>query len=211
MKPRRVELGANDEKARGEIRRHLELGACNHTLSRKLLDRFSTAGGPVAALIPPWVNLSQIAGYNVGSVAPPHSPAYYAPGESPRDLLVEFVLAYLQTAADAVVVCENSGAARETLKIWTWSQPPRASSLGDDEIYYILQSSHADPEMIDAALSDSLGHWTAAACSSSGEIPNGDMPDDSFLDLIVENTEHILLSAFDDDGYLIWSPTVRLD
>ena len=144
-------------------------------------------------------------------MAPPDGPIYFPPGDSPRDLLVAFVVEYLQSAPDTVVVCENSATTRRTLEIWTWSRKPRASCYGDNDVYFILDPSDLDLEMIDAALSDPLSHWGTAVCSSSKQIPEGDMPDDSFLDEIAENTKHILMPAFDDDGYLIWSPTKRDD
>jgi hypothetical protein len=206
MKPRYIKLAEDDQKARDRICEHLELAAWNHTLSRKLLSRLSNAAGAMIALIPEWVDLGQLITYSQGSVAPPGSPLYYAAGESPLDPLVDFAIEYLQSAAHSLIVCENSGRARKALKIWTWSRAPRASSLGDDEVYYILEPSDLDRSLIDAALGDSLAFGGVGVCSSNEQIPDGDMSDDSFLDVIAENAKHVLISAFDDDGYLIWSP-----
>jgi hypothetical protein len=76
---------------------------------------------------------------------------------------------------------------------------------GEEELYHVLSASNASHQMIDNAISDSLGHWGTGVCSRSEHIPAGILPDDSFLDQIVQNTKHIFIPAFDHGGYLIWS------
>src|SRR5262245_45187759 len=106
MKWNYIRLADDDQKARDWIQVNLETCAHNHTLSRKLLNRFSSRIGPMVAIIPEWVHLDQFAAYSHGSVPPPGD---YAPGDSPLDRLVIFVREYLQAAKDAIAVCENSG------------------------------------------------------------------------------------------------------
>jgi hypothetical protein len=63
VKSKFVELGLNDTKARKHI---LEsLSACDwHILSRKLLERFSAASGPMFAIIGDWFDLNQMTTYD---------------------------------------------------------------------------------------------------------------------------------------------------
>ncbi len=207
MTARHVQLADDDQKARTWIRENLEVCAFSRPLSKKLLDRFSTDSGPVTAIIPDWVNISQLAKYSHGSVPPDRSP--YRKGESPRDELVQAVLRYLETGTGRVVVCEDSGSARKALEIWTWSRPPRYFEYGRDNVYYLLEPSDLDEEMIDAALGDGLGsHFAIAICSSCSQLPAQVIADDAPLDELVQNTRHILMPAFDGDGYMIWSPAV---
>lgn len=204
MKSIWIQLRDDDQKGRNWIRENLEWCAYSRTLSRKLLDRFSTKAGSMIALVPDWVDLDQLELYSQGSIRPEDE--RYAKGDSPEDQLVAFVKEYLKMSANALVVCENSGDARKTLEIWNWSRRPRFAEYGNDEVYYILVASDSDAEMIDATLSDTLGQWGTAVCSSSERIPEGEIPDASFLEEITANTLHVLMPAFDNDGYLIWSP-----
>jgi hypothetical protein len=90
--------------------------------------------------------------------------------------------------------------------MWTWSRPPRFSSYGDDDAYYILDPSDIDRDVIDGALGDSLGRFGMAICSSCSHLPGNEIPHEATLDEFIRNTTHVLLPAFDDDGYMIWSP-----
>lgn len=203
MNPKIIELAPDDPKALAWIRKNLEVCANGHTLSRMLSSALPTLNWKISVIIPGWVDIGQLETYDQGSVPPDRTP--YAPGESPLDALVEIVARYLGEGNNHVIVCENSGSARKTLRIWTWSRPPRFSCYGEEETYYILETGEADAKMINAALSDSLGHWGICVCSSCANAPGLDMPDESFLCEISQNTRHILMSAFDGDGYLICS------
>ena len=207
MKSKLILLAEDDHKARDLIRENLEVRAHDHTLSRKLLHYFARWGGPMRAIAPDWLNFNELASYSDGSLAPPGSPSYYAKGESTRDRLIMFVEEYLSVSNDAVAVCENSGAIRKRPEFWSWGPAPPMLFYRAEEIYHVLSSSGTNHEMIDNAISDSLGHWGTTVCSSSKYIPEGTLHDDSFLDEIVQNTKHICVPAFDHGGYMIWSPT----
>jgi hypothetical protein len=59
--------------------------------------------------------------------------------------------------------------------------------------------------MIEAAVA-TRHQWQTNVCSACISVPEGDIPDEAFLDEIVQNTEHIFMPAFDGSGYIIWSP-----
>ena len=179
----------------------------NKTLSGKLLDYFSNWQGPVIAIVPDWVPLEKLFRYDHTWVPPADSPPCYKPGDSPRDDLIDFVEEYLRVETKHIAVCESRGAIRKTPEYWSWGVAPPMLFYGDEEIYHVLNRVNANYEMIDNAISDSLGHWGTGVCSRCEHVPGGSISDDSFLDEIVRNTMHIFVSAFDDDGYLIWSPT----
>lgn len=204
MKPREIRLAADDQKAIDWARENLRVCASERSLSRKLMERLNlSALGSCIAIVPDWVDLTQLASYTQGSIPPNRLP--YADGESPRDALVDFTEQYLLGKRDAVVVCDNTQSAMKSLEVWTWSDPPRFARYRD-EVFYILTATEATREVIDGSLSDSLWRWGIAVCSACSKMPSANSADDTFIDEIVTNTEHILMQAFDGDGYLIWTP-----
>jgi hypothetical protein len=77
---------------------------------------------------------------------------------------------------------------------------------GDNEVYHIVTPAITDPDLVEAAVVASH-HWQTGVCSACAAVPDGDIPDEAFLDGIVDNTRHIFIPAFDGSGYLIWDPT----
>ncbi|REK10798.1 MAG: hypothetical protein DWQ37_15255 [Planctomycetota bacterium] len=196
-------MAPDDPKARAWIRENFEFCAHNHQLAGRLLRQFGLEGGSLTAVVPEWVDITQLVSYRQGSV-PPSDLRQYSPGTSPKDELTNFVVDHLRTAPNSAAVCEHSSTARQTLQIWTWSPPPEALDFGNDDVYFLLTPDNAGPDTIRDALGDSLGHWGIAVCTSYKRTTAN--PDrDRFIDEIVSNTKHILMPAFDDDGYLIWS------
>jgi hypothetical protein len=205
MKSKLIRLADDDHKARDLIRDNFEVGAYDHTLSRKLRDRFPTAAGRMIVIVADWVDLDQLAAYSHGSTSPVGE---YANGDRPTERLVAFVEEHLGTSKDAVAVCEHSGATRKTYENWQWGPLPPISCYGDEEVYHILRPG-IDSELIEDAIRLSQGRWgTTGVCTTCEYVPEGDIPDEEFFDTIVQNTKHIIMPAFDGDGVLIWSPTL---
>ena len=197
-----VELGGGDQKAKDHLLESLAICA-HHSLSKKLLERFSNATGPMFAIGADWIPLDRLIKYEHGWTPPKGSPPYDA-GDLPRDRLVGFVQKHLQSSRDAIVVCENFGAERRHIAKWPWP-PPRIACFGDDEVYHLVTPDITDPDLIEAAVV-SRHHWQTGVCSSCARVPEEDIPNEEFLDEIVENTKHIFVPAFDDSGYIIWTP-----
>ena len=204
MSCRKIHLADDDQKLYDRVHDNLEVCASYLTLSKKLLNRFSISSGSAIAILPDWVPFDTLVDYSQGSIPPPG--LKYGEGERPSDELAVFVEEFLETSKDNVVLCENSDRAHKVLEIWTWSRPPRFSNYGNDEVYYILTRPEDGRDTIGDTLGDTLGHWGTAVCSSCAQIPEGEITDESFFDEVVRNTKHILMSAFDGDGFLIWRP-----
>jgi hypothetical protein len=208
MKSTLVALGGNDEKARSHIIESLSVCANDDLLSRKIIGRFSMAVGPIYAIIGDWLQLDQMSAYDYMIPAPEGSPPFSA-GDRPTERLVGFVKDYLRANKAAIVLCENWAAARKDvteLAKWPY-QPPRIAFYGDQELYHAVTPEMTAP----ASIEDSIvprHHWQTGVCSSCEQVPDGDIPNEGFLDKIVSNTKHIFIPAFDGSGYLIWSPVV---
>jgi hypothetical protein len=126
--------------------------------------------------------------------------------ERPVAHLVAFVQDYLRSNESSIVVCENWAWERKHIALQPWP-PPRLSCYGDHEVFHIVTPEMSDPEQVEAAVVD-RHYWQTGVCSACAHVPEGDIPDEAFLDEIVRNTKHIFIPAFDMGGYLIWSPTV---
>lgn len=212
MKWRYYRLGENDPRAKAQVFENLEMGAYEHTLSKKLLERFSVAGGEMRAIAFESLDLNYPYLYKYSS---------YVGGKSAADAigtepvpwtdfpiwgLIEFLEKWLYSSKNAVVVCENLAARRKHL-----ASSPRESRTVcyGDEVYHILTSADAaSRDAIECALRESEHHWATGVCSRHTSIPERNIQSEAFFDAIVANTAHIFTPALDGEGYLIWSPTV---
>ena len=201
LKSKFVELGTDDDKAKEYMIESLYICAHDHVLSRKILDKFSESSGPMVAIVGEWQKLDELSSYNGFMRAPEGE---YAQGDRPTERLVAFIKGYLMAVENALVVCENWGAERAHIANWSWP-PPRIACYGDKEVYHILTNDIDDPEMIEAAVKPSH-YWQTGLCSRFDEFPVGDIPDEATLDSIVCNVTKIFVPAFDNTGYLIWTP-----
>src|SRR5262245_4118656 len=152
--PSIIELGSDDKKANAMILDSMSICAHDHVPSRKLLDRVSTASGPMFAIVGDWIDLDQLASYDDYMAAPAGE---VASGERTTERLVAFVGKYSRTIKDALVLCENWGAERKHVANWPWP-PPRVAYYGDNEVYHILTPDITDPELIEAAVAP-RHHW----------------------------------------------------
>jgi hypothetical protein len=204
-------LGDNDHKAKKQLLENLSMGAIEHTLSKKLLNRFSDATGPMVLIAFDSIDfdsdlLYAYATYNGGKGWFEAAGKRALPQEDcPIGGLVGFVKEYFRRSKDATVVCENWADTRKAyLKNWR----PRESRVAFflDEVYHILLSADASFNAIETAIRESTNQWATGVCCTCGSVPQGTIPSEAFFDVIVANTEHIFVPALDGDGYLIWSP-----
>lgn len=201
MKSKFVELGSSDKLAKEHFL--VSLSDCaDHILSKKLLDYFSLASGPMFAIIGDWFNLDQMTAYNY-SMSPPNRSRPES-GQRPIERLGAFVAEYLRTSISALVLSENWGSDRRELSEWA-CPPPQIAYYGDNEVFHVLTPEITDPETIEDAIMP-RHHWQTSVCSSCLKMPSKIISDESFLDEIVRNTVYIFIPAFDGSGFLIWSP-----
>ena len=205
MKTQIIRLLDGDQKAMDWIRENLAICAHNKTLSKKLLSRFPNNFGALLAIVPDWIDIEKLSAYKYGFEVPDGASPYES-GDFPEDLLVDFIQEYLCSSDRAVVVFANVGAIRKTSEYWSWGTAPPLHEYGEDEIYYILAGNTLDREAIASAVADSLGHFGVGVCSVCEQVPADDIPNEEFLDRIASNSKHILVPAFDDAGFIVWSP-----
>ena len=204
MKTKTVDLGPHFEMGRSFILESLSICAYNHIFSRKLLDRFSGATGSIVAIVGDWFDFDRISSCDSYPPDPPGPIGEECEsGERPTEKLVALVSEFLAETKDSIVVCENFGAERGDIAGWPWP-PPCTSCFGDKEVYALLNLNMTDADMIEAAVV-SRHRWQTGVCSTCPCFPDGDIPNEDFLDDIVSNTKKIFVPAFDDTGYLIWT------
>jgi putative hemolysin len=194
-------LDPDNHNAKSFILESLEICAHNHSFSRKLLRRLSSATGPMYAIVGERITVNVLKDHDFTTTTPDGEDT----GLRPTEIMVSIVGDYLGKTKDAVVMCENWAACRSDIAKWPWP-PPRVTCYGDSEVYHVLTHEITDPEHIEAAIAP-RHHWQTGVCSSCVHVPDGDIPDERFLDEIVRNTKYLFLPAFDGDGFLLWSPT----
>ena len=130
-------------------------------------------------------------------------------GVRTTERLVTFVTEYISSLRDAFVICENWAAVRQTYE-WPFEepQPPPVCYFGDNEVYTFVSSEVSDRDVIEDVVRP-YHHWQTGVCSACHRVPTGEIPDEAFLDEIVENTRHIFLPRDDNSGNLISSPTMK--
>jgi hypothetical protein len=204
-------LSESDQKAKEHVVKNLEVGAYEHTLSRKLLSRFSAARGP--ALLIAFESLDLDSDYPFQHARTycggkhPHPDVDSASWmDSTRWGLIPIIDKHLLKTKDPVVLCENVFL---TPKTFARNPPASRVLLYRDEVYHVLtRENGARPESTECAIREWEQTWGTAVCSSSVEVPWGEIESDSFFDEIVANTKHIFVPALDGEGYLVWSPVL---
>src|SRR6516162_2879029 len=104
-----VDLGPDDIQARSLILDSLEVTSHDHTLSRKLLERWAGAGGSLAAIFNSGIDLGLLSSYDWCSPILEDEGCHYA-GATPErtpERMARFVASYLASAEGAVAVCED--------------------------------------------------------------------------------------------------------
>ncbi len=209
MRWKYFQLGENNLKAKEQIFENLSVGAVEHTLTKKLLDRFSHALGPVVLIANELWDLDlqdfrsggRYRGIGIGE----SNEADASTGEGyPFSGLERLIRGWLLSSPIAVILCENAFNMRDALP----RMPPRDSRLVfyNNEMYHVLLATDSGGEAIDSAVRESSHHWATAVCSLCAAVPECEVTSDSFFDEIVANTAHVFTPAIDGEGYLFWSP-----
>jgi hypothetical protein len=201
-------LADTDHRAKAHVLKNIEAGAHEHALSKKLLLRFSAAGGPMVLIAYESLDLDSSLLYDDATYA---GGQVEAPGwntvpwtDSPTWGLIDFLDGWLGTSDRALVVCENPFLTRQHL-----ANAPRESRtcLYGDNVYHLLgrEDFHAR-DAIESAIREWNFHWGTGVCASHVDIPEGEIPSERFFDEIAATTAHIFVPALDGAGYILWSP-----
>ena len=206
-------LGENNLKAREQVLENFIVGAHGHTLTKKLLARFSEASGPMLLIANDLWDIDQCKDFVSGGLyKKPEVSATAEAGASdnagnPFDGLERLIRSWLLSSPHAVVLCENPFNMRDALV-----RKPRQDSrllLFGQELYHVLLSTDISHTAIECTIRESSHHWATAVCSLCGEIPEREIASEAFFDEIVADAVHIFTPAIDGEGYLFWSPTRR--
>jgi hypothetical protein len=198
-------LGTDDTKAKSLVIESIDNAAYTHILSKKILDRLSTAEGPLTAIFPSGIDLGILTSYNSFWPMPDDEDFQYDGATSERTTMrmARFVADYLGSTADAVVICEDWMASRASIPNMKLNRP-RIACFGDDEVYYLLTPGITDLDAIEDTVVP-MARYQTGVCSTCASVPDGDIPDEGFLDEVTRNARHVFVPAFDGSGYLIWS------
>jgi len=207
-------LAADDPKAKMQVLENLQMGAHEHTLSKKLLQRFSEASGAMLLIAFETLDLDtdrpyKYAGTYCGGQLHPPNYELITWMDTARWGLVTFVDKHLCKSKEAVVLCENVFAERKDVPNYTKES---RMLFFNEEVYHVVTYENAYmPDSIEQTIRESEHQWAVGVCSSCAEVPQGDVLSESFFDVIVANTTHIFTPALDGDGYLVWSPLVSVE
>lgn len=200
-----VQLRGDDEvKAKEFIFQSIDICAY-HTLSRKLLEYFGPTSreGIVRAIY----DERKLIWRDPALDCTHPTSVERSNGLRPQERLSMFASEYLSSTRQGIVVCENWFAKRRTYADWDEVVPaPPYNCFGDDEVYHILSNPTDDLDTIEDVITP-RAHWQTGVCSVCERAPDGDIPDEAFLENIAINARHIFVTAFDNTGFLIWSPT----
>jgi hypothetical protein len=210
-------LPASDDAANKHVLRSLSVGAHSHTLTKKLLRRFSSARGSMIAFAWEDLDVDEIEDYDP-------SPTYRGGldihqvwngdpipiGDRSIDGLIAWLFDFLGTSEDRLIVVEDWLSKRTN----PWLTSPERSkyfqtrlAFHNDEVFHVLASGDADRDMAEDTIRSGWHYWLNAICVAGVALPAVTQWSDEFLDVLVANTCHIFVSAFDEEGFLLWSPT----
>jgi hypothetical protein len=230
MKWAYCQLGENNDNAKKHVMANISYVAYRHTLAKKLMARFYSASGSILAIVMASLKLDKVTDYS-------HR-AYYdlgrgmygrideveggeKIGDRPIDGLVSFLRDFLRLSDQGAVVIENWIAKRTDphMSLEARARPEvqaaclctsRVAFFGD-EVYHVLTPVDTDPELIEDTIREPWHQWFTGVCAADVTIPDSDVWSEGFLDELVNTTEHIFVPAFDDEGFLVWSPKIEVE
>jgi hypothetical protein len=157
-------LPENEPRAMKQLFENISMGAYSHTLSKKLLARFSEARGPVLVIAYDSLDLDRLADFEYGT---------YAGGKLLWDIidkktpqlddsqfyvLARFIDRHLGSSKTAIAICENWAADRASLI--SLPSESRTSCYGND-VYHILTADNAGNLDSIRQHSDSMKEWSS--------------------------------------------------
>lgn len=170
------------------------------TLSRQVLTCLDISGGSVVAYLPPDIDTSTIK----TRLSDEFRFGYITKLGGTLNCIVEFVKSYLSAESRRIVIFENANAS---------ANDPRLDEDGNvlifgDEVYYMLSSKDSDEDVRNSIVSANslwihIGILTSVPDISDWD-PKSTLGSADISDL-AKRVEHIIVGAFDGEGFLIWS------
>jgi hypothetical protein len=209
MKTITLKLSSDDPKVWDAITTNFEVCRSQHTLPKLIWERYAGTHGQVVAVFPDWIPIENLSSFRYSWTRPLEA-GRYEHGLSPKKSLAIFIDDYLRITSGSLVVFENLIADKNTYVDWKWGPPPPVSIYDNSEIYHVIKASGRSLKQIEDVIRKSFFQWGTAVCSIDSYMQDDNICTLPFLSDVSENANHIIIPAFDDDGFLIWSPLVGL-
>lgn len=122
-------------------------------------------------------------------------------------LISDFILAYLMIDEKKIVVFETLW----EINKYQINNKPCSYFTYHNKKYDFITNIKKGNNTINECISDAQGYPTVFICtttSSDMPIPIFKEIEDEFIQKMANNTEHIIIGAFDGEGYMIWSPPI---
>jgi hypothetical protein len=204
-------LSNADANARKQIFENLSIGSDRCPLGKKLVNRFANATGSMFAIAMESLELDRVtdycwAGTYAGgkqlreAISKPLIPM----GDRPIDGLMSLLHQYFNAANSGLVVIENYWTTK-TEEI-SRQRSDRRLAFYQESVYHLLTPNDIDPEFIEDTIREPWHHWFTGVCGANLVLPVEDDWPEQFLDDIVANAQQLFVPAFDDEGFLVWSP-----
>jgi hypothetical protein len=215
MKWKYYPLAADDKRATGQILANFQ--CADRTLARKLRARFPLGTGESFAIALEDLDFDslpdfQYAAYQSGKRWNEAAGTTTIPiGDRTNDGLISFLTEYLRRSDRGVVFIQDGQSKRSDP--W-WDNPerlryclPTRRAFYGEEVFNVLTPCDTDPDLIEETIRDGSHYfWFVGICAQAVTMPEDNLLSDEFLDELVAKTEHIVVMAFDSEGYLVWTP-----
>lgn len=123
-----------------------------------------------------------------------------------RDCLADFLLEFMEKSPHRLCVFEDAGA--EPSFSWVQREKPRIFTFRN-ELYHVVFSGLSSKEELKTTIAKSDSTWILVGIATSvpdrSEWMNKTEITSDEIDVLAQRTEHIIVGAFDGEGYLIWS------
>ncbi|MCC7084276.1 MAG: hypothetical protein IT427_04635 [Pirellulales bacterium] len=203
-------LKEDDSNAKSHIFANLSMGIYQKCLlSEKLFEKFAAIDGQFVAIAMESLDLELIADYRWAGIYQGKQlrDAIDTPkisvGDRPIDGLVRFLSDYLNSSSKPLVVIED---------FWNTSYDIATKEIGHrlaffkQRVYHLLTKEDTSPDVSEDAIRVPWNQWFVGLCADNITMPKNAEWTERFLDEITASTQHIFVPAFDDEGFLVWTP-----
>jgi hypothetical protein len=134
------------------------------------------------------------------SIAEDHQAMYSATHKKVED----FITAYLSQQKNSIVIFETLASPGDP---YLQRKKPQYFS-NQRNVYLYFAGDNFDEQKLSRIISEARGYPCVGILTS---LPHGktvsseQSVSDDFVQMLVEKTEHIIIGAFDEDGFLLWS------
>ena len=173
--------------------------AIGDTVAKSLLQLIKSKQGVIRTFLPDDVTDKENLNFR-DSVAEDYQAMYSATHKKVAD----FILAYLSHQNNRIVVFETLGSPND---LWLQKRKPQYFS-NQQNVYLYVSGDRFDEQKVDQIISEARGYPCVGILTSllNGKIILSEQSvGDDFLQELVDGTEHIIIGAFDEDGFLFWS------